>query len=160
EAARSNSFFSGNNFRSATSDGNNNYWGAGANSGINYFGNTAAAGNVSTTLTNTRVINIFNNTLYFSTASGANRGIYALGSPPPTGGPVTATNVINTGGASSNYGFAISPGPLTNGSFAYIADDSAVASGGGVQRWNFDGTTWTLAYTLTGGGTLGARGLA
>lgn len=43
---------------------------------------------------------------------------------------------------------------------AYVADDRSTANGGGIQRWNWNGSAWTLAYTLNSGGTGGARGLA
>lgn len=42
---------------------------------------------------------------------------------------------------------------------AYVADDRGTASGGGVQKWIFNGTTWSLTYTLNSGLTAGARGV-
>jgi hypothetical protein len=42
----------------------------------------------------------------------------------------------------------------------YVADDRAVASGGGIQRWNKPAGVWILAYTLGTGSSTGARGLA
>ena len=36
-----------------------------------------------------------------------------------------------------------------------------MATGGGIQKWLFNGATWTLVKTFTGGlGTFGVRGLA
>jgi hypothetical protein len=98
-------------------------------------------------------VNSFNGNLYFSTASGTH-GIYQVGTSGMPTGPDTATSLINTGSASSSYAFSISP----SGTTAYIADDSAAASGGGVQKWTLSGT-WTLAGTFSTGGTAGARGL-
>ena len=47
---------------------------------------------------------------------------------------------------------------------AYVADDrtfTGTAAGGGIERWDFNGTSWVLSYTLNAGGTGGgARGLA
>ena len=41
-----------------------------------------------------------------------------------------------------------------------VADDTASAAGG-IQRWDFNGSSWALTYTLgTGAANLGARGLA
>jgi hypothetical protein len=43
---------------------------------------------------------------------------------------------------------------------AYVADDTT-SSAGGIQRWDFNGTSWSLTYTLgTGAANIGARGLA
>ena len=41
----------------------------------------------------------------------------------------------------------------------YVADDRATTNGGGIQKWTFDGTIWTLANTFEPPGTVGARGL-
>ena len=41
----------------------------------------------------------------------------------------------------------------------YIADDRALASGGGIQKYTFNGATWTLAQVLSTGFTTGVRGL-
>ena len=41
----------------------------------------------------------------------------------------------------------------------YVADDRAFP-GGGIQKWTFDGTTWTQVNTFTNGATTGSRGLA
>ncbi|MEY4511150.1 MAG: hypothetical protein RLZZ450_3272 [Pseudomonadota bacterium] len=44
-----------------------------------------------------------------------------------------------------------------------MADDGTVATTGGVQKWSFDGSTWTLrsrVTTISGGTASGFRGLA
>src|SRR5262249_21172704 len=41
----------------------------------------------------------------------------------------------------------------------YVADDRALASGGGIQKWTFNGITWSLANTFNSGLTTGVRGL-
>jgi len=66
-------------------------------------------------------------------------------------------NVITTGaaGGSSSYGFQFNPA----GNVCYVADDRAT-SAGGIQKWTFNGSVWSLAYTLTSGATnIGARGV-
>jgi hypothetical protein len=144
--------FSANNFRSAVKGNNADYWGAGGNSGTYYFGTTATAGAIQTTTANTRVVSVFNGNLYFSTGSGT-IGIYGFtGTPTATSIP---TLLIGTGTGSSPYAFAIN----STGTIAYIADDRASASAGGVQKWTFNGSAWTLVYTLSSGATIGARGL-
>ncbi|MGZ3863890.1 MAG: T9SS type A sorting domain-containing protein [Bacteroidia bacterium] len=148
------SFFSAGSTRGACSDGLNNYWQSGASSGACYTGSGAAAA-VSTTVTNERGINIFNNKLYFSTGSGTH-GIYQVGSgAPPTSGSNTATNIINSGGSGSPYAFDMNK----TSDVCYVADDQASASGG-IQKWTYNGTAWSLAYTLgTGVTNVGARGV-
>ena len=52
---------------------------------------------------------------------------------------------------------AVSP----NGNTIYVADQRSVGSGGGIQRWDFNGTAWNLSYTLpiagSGSGGQGPR---
>lgn len=43
---------------------------------------------------------------------------------------------------------------------AYVADDRSTLNGGGIQRWDWNGSAWVLTYTLNAGATVGARGLA
>jgi hypothetical protein len=42
----------------------------------------------------------------------------------------------------------------------YVADDRSIASGGGIQKWTSNGSTWTLGSTFNVGITTGVRGLA
>lgn len=147
--------YSANNFRSAVRGANADYWGAGATSGTFYFGTTSTAGPVqNSTVVNSRVINIFNNNLYLSTSSTALPsipGIWAFsGTPVSTTVP---TLLIGTGTGSSPYAFSINAA----GNVAYIADDRTTS---GIQKWTFNGTTWSLAYTFSAGTGTGARGVA
>lgn len=157
-ALTSSTAYSGNNIRSAVSNASGDYWAAGTGNttgtnGIQYFGNSTPV-QVSSTITNVRVVNIFNNQLYFSTGSGT-RGIYKIGDGTPTVTGVTSTNLIATGGSSSVYAFSFNAA----NSVCYVADDR-VDGNGGVQKWtSTDGTTWTLAYTLIVGTSIGVRGL-
>lgn len=41
----------------------------------------------------------------------------------------------------------------------YVADDRSLANNGGIQRWEYDGFSWTNTATF-GDGTSGVRGLA
>jgi hypothetical protein len=149
--------FSGNGFRSAVTDNANNYWGVANGGGLYYFGSTSSAGTVAANPANNRVMNIVNNNLYWSTGSGA-VGIYGVPGMP-TGSATTNAIIITAGsgtGTASPYDFAFNSTMTT----AYIADDRSTANGGGIQRWDLVGSTWTLSYTLAAGGTGGARGLA
>jgi hypothetical protein len=131
--------------------------GGGTSGGIWYFDGTDFI-QVSTTVNNARNLDIYNGQLYFATGATANRGIYAVGSGLPTTTGQTSALMIDTGSASSPYGFAISP----DGNTAYIADERAIASGGGIQKWILSESVWSLAYTFGTGdlSTVGARGLA
>jgi len=153
-AAKTTNAFNTQNIRSAATDGLNNFWGSGSGSGTYYFGISSLAATVQTTLLNTRVNNLQNGNLCFSTSSGTTaRGIHCfVGTPTGTN---AATQLFATGNASSPYGFAINPG----GTIAYVADDTASVAGG-IQRWTNSGSAWGLAYTLgTGVANVGARSL-
>jgi hypothetical protein len=160
------------NIRSAVSLG-----GAGSNT---WTGGTASSANGvrlnletswSTTVTNVRTVDVLSNNVFFSTGSGT-QGIHLAGGTSDTP-PVTAQVYISTvgtgGGTPSPYEFVLFNNPngnqtnLPTGNFntAYIADDRSVANGGGIQKWQWDGTTWALQYTLAPTGvTVGLRGLA
>ena len=164
-AATSSSFFSANNIRSGTTDGNGNFWAVGANSGAVYMG-TGTPTAVSTTSANNRVIQDIGGNLYFSTGSGSTHGIYQISGAPTTTGN-TAISLINTSslGSTSPYDFAFNAS-LT---LAYIADSDAytTSSGlGGIEKWALIGGVWTFQYSLpvintTGTSTTaGADGLA
>ncbi|MDW8332456.1 MAG: choice-of-anchor D domain-containing protein [Cyclobacteriaceae bacterium] len=155
--------FTGNNIRGAVfSDDGNRFWASGAGGGggvrTNSFGATTGSTQVSTTLTNIRTVNIFNNQLYVSSASGAFHGISSVGTGLPTtsGNTITILPGFSTTSGPSNYAFDIAP----NGTIIYVADDRATTSGGGLQKWRFDGTNWIHLYTLSSGLTAGLRGLA
>jgi hypothetical protein len=148
-------YYSGNTLRGGATDGLNNFWGAASAGGTFYFGNTAPAAVVQTAQPNTRVVQDLFGNLMFSMGAGT-RGIYVMPGTPKVA--TAASLLFGTGTASSPYDFAIN----SAGTIAYVADDSAVTAGGGVQRWVFAGGSWSLQYTLgTGAGsTVGARGLA
>jgi CotH protein/lamin tail-like protein/Ig-like domain-containing protein/chitobiase/beta-hexosaminidase-like protein len=144
--------YSANNIRSGTTDGRGNYWGAGANSGTYYFGSGAPA-TVQNTVANTLVIQNIGRNLCFST-SKSTPGIWQIPGTP-TSGPVTPAVLLSTGAGSSPYAFAFN----ANFTTAYVADDT-LAGSGGVQRWDFDGSAWSLTYVFSGLAGVGARGVA
>jgi hypothetical protein len=153
-AATTTSQYSANNIRGGATDGANNFWGSGANSGTYYFGNNAAPGTVQSTVANTRVIADIGGNLFFSTSSGTSRGVWEIPGTPTGAG--TASVLLNTGSSGSAYDFAFNPSMT----IAYVADDTSSAAGG-IERWDFNGSTWSLTYTLgTGTANVGARGLA
>src|SRR5262249_14548737 len=153
--------YDNNNIRSATGDdAASNYWMGGTGTtattaGWRYFNTNTQT---SATVTNVRSTEIRSGQLFGSTASGT-RGIDSIGSGLPTTSGNTATNLINTGSSSSPYEFVLIDDPSNTASTvttfgfdtAYIADDSATGSGGGIQKWVWNGSAWSLAYTLSDG---------
>ncbi len=147
--------YSANNMRSATGAGNRYYTAGnsstGGTNGILKLSGTTG-NQVSSTVTNTRVVGIYNGQLYFSTGSGT-IGIYSVGSGIPTSSGTTSTPVAVSGTVpTSPYGFAISPDANT----MYLADDAA--STGGIFKYTRTGGTgtFTFQYRVT---TTAVRGL-
>ena len=160
-------FNASNQIRSATStDGMSNFWVTGNSASIEYLtalpnqSSSAIASLYTTSFPDWRVIEINSNSgdLYITGGSGnaaVNAAAVGLlyfnnGAPTTASNPSIIENFDPTGNPDD---FAISP----DGGTIYIADDRALASGGGIQR--FDGGA--LSYTLaTGPASLaGARSL-
>ncbi len=109
------------------------------------------------TLTNVRTVETLGGRLFGSTGAGT-IGIYLL----DPSGVNPASLYIGTGSNRSPYEFALfndTTNPAVSEGFnvAYIADDSTNFRG--IQKWTFDGTAWTQAYTLGETG-IAYRGLA
>ena len=138
--------YSGTSFRSATSDGVS-YWGAGGSGGTLLIGTSGAATAIQTSVGNSRIPRIFNGQLYLSTGAGT-RGIYTIGTGLPTTS-ATALNMIALGTTASPEGFSVN----STTTVCYITDDAAF----GIAKYTFNGTSWTLAYTLSTG--IATRGL-
>lgn len=154
--------FNTNNIRSACFDGTRAYAAGTASTaslgGVRYFDTNTSSIQVSGTVTNMRVVNIFGTQLYASSASGSNIGIIQIGNGVPTTTGNTGTLVINTGTGASPYGFYFN----STNTVCYIADDRTSALGG-IQKWTASTPAgpWTLAYTLSvsSGNNQGARGV-
>jgi hypothetical protein len=160
-AASSNSMLTGNNIRSATSDGLGNYWAGGAVDGTDYLGTASTPTNIQNIKTNTRATAIFNGQLYLSTQSTSGTqtmcGVYAIGSGISSAGGQSITNIINTGNGSQPVQFYFQPG--VSPTVCYVADSRSTA-GGGVQKWIYTSSTWSLAYTIpTSTSNPGANGV-
>jgi hypothetical protein len=142
-------------YRAALTDGSGNYWGIGssASGGPFYMGSGTY---LQPTITTMRAGGIFNGNLYIGNtgAAASGPGIYGFSGMPTAA--ATPTLLIGTGTGAGTDEFSINSAADT----AYIADDRAVGSGGGIQKWTLSGSTWTLAYTIATGSPNGARGLA
>jgi hypothetical protein len=109
-----------------------------------------------------RVVNIFSGQLYGSSGAGGFASVVTIGNGTPDSIGLTATVPpgLPTSGASP-YGFLFfDRGPVAGLDTLYVADDRAAGSGGGIQKWTFNGSTWTLQATFTNGISTGVRGLA
>lgn len=158
--------FSGNNYRSSIATSGSTFYGVGTSSGSPNTGgawyfNGSAFTQVSSTATgqptNLRVVDIFNNQLYATSAAGTGYGIWSIGSGLPTTAGNASTMAINTGTGSA-YGFVMfSTGAQGAGvlDLAYIADDRTTA-GGGLQKWTLSGTSWSNSWSLFVSGTVGS----
>jgi hypothetical protein len=104
------------------------------------------------------VVNIHAGQLYSSSASGTNLGVNTIGTGLPTtsGQTIALLPGMPTTGTHSSYDYFFS-----NNNTMYVADDGSAANGGGIQKWTFDGSNWSLGYTLlnTGAATTAVRGL-
>jgi hypothetical protein len=134
----SSSTFNSGVVRSGTSDGFSDFWGN---------GNTAATYlNSATTVEATacRVVSTYNGNL-FSSVAGVVRQYSGL---PTTGAGSSAALTLNLdGGAAASgagYGF---PTNIVAGAHAYVGNVSANAAAG-IQRFDFDGSSWIYQYTI------------
>jgi hypothetical protein len=153
--------YSGNNIRSATSDDGTHFWTAGtatAGGGVRYvssLGGTTSL-QLSTTITNIRVVRIQNGQLYVSSSTGAFQGVSTVGSGTPTTSGQTITLLpgfpTTAGPSAYDYFFA-------DANTVYVADDRGSAAGG-IQKWTLSGGTWTLQYTLNPSTNIGCRALS
>ena len=123
---------------------------------------------------NFRGITLHNNTLYVSKGSGSNgiNTVYQVGSAGtlPTAATAASTLITILPGfpglsqASTYHPFGMF---FANDTTLYVADEGGqvttdevggttfATNNGGLQKWTFNGSTWTLQYTLTAGLNLG-----
>ena len=141
-AISSGSTSSGNFWRGAAADGTNNYWGFSRTSSSYYFGFEVPGLVIQSDWSNLRSMAIFSGRLYGVSAVTAKTGVMRFAGLPTA--TETVEVVINTG---SNFSSDCEVSP--DGNLIYVADAEAPATGGGIQRWQFDGSTWSLAYTLS-----------
>jgi hypothetical protein len=157
--------YTSNNIRSATMDASGNIWTAGTASGSNGGVRATTLGGttstlVSTTVTNVRQVEIFNNQLYVSDSSGSASRLGTVGTGLPTTSGQTITSLpglpTSTGSA---YAFFMAD---LNNSVAgmdtlYVADDTS-GTAGGILKYSLVGGSW-VANGQVGTGTDAYRGL-
>lgn len=155
--------FNAGSIRSAISDDGTSFYVSGSGGSgtggtrIVTLGSSGASTQISTTVTNTRVLGIFNDQLYTTSASGALQGVSTVGTGLPTtsGQTTTLLSGFPTSSGPSPYGFV-----FADANTLYVADDRSAVGTGGIQKWTQSSGTWTLAYTLSQGPEpAGTRGL-
>lgn len=173
--------FTGNNYRSSIATTGSTFYAAGtgnSNTGGVWFNDGTSLIQVSATgaglVNNMRNVEIYNNQLYFSSASGTFLGVSSLGTGLPTTAGQTASLQINLGTGGSPYGFVMFD---TNADSvldrAYVADDRTSDSNGGINRFDFSSGAWSrtsafrfdttsglLSSGTSGANTVAIRGLA
>ncbi|MFY9344307.1 MAG: hypothetical protein WAT39_17580 [Planctomycetota bacterium] len=152
-----NNLFSAGNIRSATTEDGSQFWAAGSNSGVVLAPMAGTTGTqISTTVTNLRVLSVTAGQLYTSSGSGTTtRCVSTVGTGAPTtsGQVITILNGMTSGVASPyDYWFA-------DANTLYVADDRLSALGG-IQKWTQAAGTWTLQYTMNPALNIGCRGLS
>jgi len=161
--------FSAQSVRSATSVDGTAFWVSGngnnLSGGVHYtllgmLGSVQIAAAPNTA----RFCHVQGGQLYGSAGSAPYTNVFTVGMGTPTAPPQTSTSLpgmpIVSGPTPYSFVF-FDRNPLVAGfDTLYVADDRTPANGGGIQKWTFDGMTWTLVTTFNNGITTGARGLA
>ena len=151
---------SGSAIRNAFTTNGTDIWTANSAGGVRYV---TLGGTTSTALSGTaneRRVYVYpttgGNQLYTSRMSGTIDGVATVGSPPPpTSGTQTVTLLPGLPTATNSmydYFFA-------DANTLYTVDDRSTGTGG-LEKWTFNGSTWSMAYSKLVGGTSGLKSLA
>ena len=160
--------FLGTNVRCAASVDGASFWIGGASGGVWYFPRGGGAGTqIVDSPDNVRSVALFGDRLYGSSGSAPMTSVFTVGSGRPTTG--TQNVAALTGMPRSDlspYAFVLFDRSSTIGGLdtLYLTDDrdpESDGSGGGIQKWTFDGGMWSRVATFTsvGGGMASFRGL-
>ncbi|HEX3897194.1 MAG TPA: hypothetical protein VHW73_13370 [Rudaea sp.] len=154
--------------RGAVTDDGNHFWISGSGSGSGDGGiwyellGLDGATQLVSSPGSVRAMNIVSGQLFADSGSSGTSNVFSVGSGlPTTTDPATIAVSGMPMSNASPYAFAFFDRSSGAGlDTLYVADDRTVASGGGIQKWTWNGTTWTLQATFTNGITTGVRGLA
>lgn len=104
-------------------------------------------------MTNLNNLEIYDGQLFASNRSGTNPGVWSVGSGLPTASGNTMTELFSS---PSVYGFYLADlNPSVPGlDTAYVADDTK-----GIEKFTFNGSTWTQVGTAVGGTAAAYRGM-
>ena len=154
--------YSGNNIRSAVTFDGTGFWTAGNSNtttgGIYYIPSgtlnaTTAAPvvKINSTLTNARIVKIFNNQLFGNASAGSFLDPFTIGTGVPTTSGQTLTVLPGLPNTDDSYSFVMfdrdNDGVLD---VLYLADYGTGIGTGGVRKYYLNGSTWTAAGVLSG----------
>ncbi|HVT30851.1 MAG TPA: PEP-CTERM sorting domain-containing protein [Lacipirellulaceae bacterium] len=137
-----------------TTDGTN-IWTATSASGVRYTTLGSATSTALTGTGNERREYVYNGQLYTSRMSGTIDGVATVGTGTPSSGTQTVTllpGLPTSTNSIYDYYFA-------DANTLYMVDDRNSTSGG-LEKWTFNGSTWTQVYNLPAAGTTGLKSLA
>jgi predicted extracellular nuclease len=139
--------------RGVVSIDGSSFWVDSSVGGVRYatFGATTST-QVSSTITNLRAIEIYDGQLYVSTQSGSavRIGAVGTGTPTTTGQTITTLPGLSTStGLPNQFYLADLTAAVAGVDTLYIADDSASASGGGIQKYSLVAGSWVSNGTAT-----------
>ncbi len=157
-------FASGNNPRSAVTDGTN-IWLGGAANGVSYTTKgSSTSTQLSTTVANVRQVNIFAGQLFTSSSSGSTIRLGTVGSPVPTVPTTSGQTITNLPGFETSTGdpYAYFFADLNHGTgfdgtgldTLYVADNTA----GQIQKFTLSGSSWAADGTITAASVTGLTG--
>jgi len=159
--------FSGANVRGAVSSDGAAFWVSGnsataSSTGVWYATLGSSSAQILASPANVRTVNIAAGQLFADSGANPFANVFAVGAGLPISAGQTATSLAGmpTSGTSM-YAFLFfdRDAAVSGIDTLYVADDNAIASGGGIQKWIFDGTTWLKSNTFTNGLSVGVRGL-
>jgi len=154
------SAFTGSSVRGAASTDGISIWVSGnstSTGGVHFttLGSTPTTQLINDPL-NARCVHVAGGQLYATSGAGTYVNVFTVGNGLPTTSGVFATPLPGMPTASASpYSFVMLdrlpgvPGVDT----LYVADDRSVASGGGIQKWTYDGSSWSLVATWSDGTT-------
>ncbi|MET0591631.1 MAG: hypothetical protein ABW133_02955 [Polyangiaceae bacterium] len=160
--------FDGANPRCAVSVDGTSFWVGGSAGGVWYFPFAGAAGaQIVDSPDNVRLVALFGDRLYGSSGTSPMTTVFTVGTGRPTSG---VQNVAALAGmprsGMSPYAFVLfDRDPQVAGlDTLYLTDDRSPesdGSGGGVQKWTYDGKDWSRIATFysVGSGSASFRGL-
>ena len=161
--------FAGTNARSAVSVDGTTFWVGGASGGA-WF--TALGGSRLTQIVdspdNIRLVGLFGDQLFGCSGATPMTGVFKVGAGRPTSGVQAVAPLAGMPrSGTSPYAFALLDleAAVSGLDTLYLADDRSPesnGSGGGIQKWTLQGSTWSRAATFTAVETENAsfRGLA